>query len=141
MDYSNLTLFSLMKAKMDVLSARQSVLAENIANADTPGYKTKDVIEPDFNALLRKSTTGTSPKLQVTTTSPNHIAPHSSASHFAVVNSSKTAETSPNGNNVSIEEEMSKVAANQAEYQKTINLYTKAMSMFKTALGNAGGGG
>lgn len=38
---------------MDVLSARQKVVASNIANADTPGYKTKDLnFQSDLQAAL-----------------------------------------------------------------------------------------
>ncbi len=50
-----------------------------------------------------------------------------------------TYETSPTGNNVVIEEEMAKIAENQAEYQKVVSLYGKTISMFKNALGSNGG--
>src|SRR6266545_3987966 len=43
---------------MDVLSARQRLVASNIANADTPGYHTRDL---DFQAELRKATQGSPP--------------------------------------------------------------------------------
>ena len=51
-----------------------------------------------------------------------------------------TDELNPNGNNVAIEEEMSKVAANQGEYAMALNLYSKTIAMFKTAIGNSSGG-
>ena len=38
---------------MDLLSARQKLVASNIANADTPGYKTKDIdFQSEFRSLL-----------------------------------------------------------------------------------------
>lgn len=43
---------------MDLLSARQKLVASNIANADTPGYRTQDI---DFNAELRNAWGGGEP--------------------------------------------------------------------------------
>jgi len=43
---------------MDLLSARQKIVASNIANADTPGYKTKDI---DFQAEFRSAMSGHAP--------------------------------------------------------------------------------
>jgi len=43
---------------LDLLSARQKVVASNIANADTPGYKTKDI---DFQSEFRSVLGGASP--------------------------------------------------------------------------------
>ena len=135
MDYSNITLFNIMKSKLETLSERQSVLAQNIANADTPGYKAKDVVEPDFKALLRAGSA--SQTLRMTTTNPNHIGFGGATSgSVAVIKTQNASETNPNGNNVVIEDEMAKIAANQADYQKVLNLYSKAVSMFKTAIGN-----
>ena len=137
MDYSNLTLFSLVKAKLDYLSQRQAVLAENIANADTPGYKAKDVTKPDFGKLVDADQ-----QLRMAATNPMHItggAPSTGA--YQVIDRSATQELNPNGNNVSVEEEMAKAGQNQMEYQKVLDLYGKAIAMFKTAVGSAGSGG
>ena len=140
-DYSNITLFSIMKTKLAVLSERQSVLAQNIANASTPGYKAKDVTEPDFKALLTHSGTGGATRLQPSLTHAGHISGHAATAGFSVVKRQNTSETNPNGNNVVIEDEMSKIAATQAEYQQTINMYGKMITMFKTAIGNPNSGG
>ncbi|MDE3017155.1 MAG: flagellar basal body rod protein FlgB [Pseudomonadota bacterium] len=138
MDFSNLSLFGVMKAKMNYLSERQGVLAENIANADTPGYKAKDVTAPDFKKLVGAA----SQQLQMTMTNPMDMkgtAPSMGA--YAVVERGATDELNPNGNNVAIEEEMAKAGKNQMEYQKVLDLYGKAIAMFKTAIGSAGTGG
>jgi flagellar basal-body rod protein FlgB len=134
-DFSNLTLFSVMKAKLDYMSERQSVLAQNIANADTPGYRAKDVAAPDFATMAKQMSNPTAQKLPMIVTSPNHITPKTQGSGFTAERSKMTDELNPNGNNVVIEEEMMKVGENQAEYQKVLNLYGKTISMFKTALG------
>ena len=140
MDFSSITLFNIMKTKLEFLSERQTLLAQNVANADTPGYKARDAVEPDFKQMVTDASRGTAQKLPMTVTSPNHMTSSASAMVFKMMPSKSTGEMNPNGNNVVIEEQMSKIAANQADYQKVLNLYGKAISMFKTAIGNTSGG-
>lgn len=140
MDYSSLPLFNVMKSTMGYMSERQSVLAQNVANADTPKYRAKDVVKPDFKKLASTINGGGTQKLHMALTSPMHMGQSSGAiSAFKVEKRHTTDELNPDGNNVAIEEEMSKVAANQADYQKVLNLYGKTISLFKTAIGNTGG--
>lgn len=140
MDFSAIPLFNIMKTKLGYLSARQSVLAQNVANADTPDYKAQDLTAPDFGRMVRDSNPVRN--LQMKTTNPRHITGRSSTgSAYKVTERDKTAELNPNGNNVVIEEEMAKIGENQAEYAKVLNLYAKAVAMFKSAIGNPGGGG
>lgn len=138
MDFAGLPLVQAMKAKLTYTSARAGVLAQNIANADTPGYRAQDVAAPDFKKVLA-NTPGK--KLQMARTSAGHVAPNMGGMSFATYNRDSTYELSPTGNNVAVEEEMQRVAMNQGEYQRTLNLYRKTLTMFKTALGGQGGGG
>ena len=144
MDFAAIPLFNIMKSKLEVLSERQSVLAQNIANADTPGYKAKDIQEPDFKKMLGSSNGGSAQNLPQTLamaiTNPNHIAATQAAGNYQVIKTKITGEQTPDGNNVVVEDEVAKMATNQAEYQKVLNLYSKAMSMFRTAIGNSSGG-
>lgn len=136
MNFENIPLFSVMKSKMGYMSERQSVLAQNIANADTPGYQALDVEAPNFKKSLMHS----SQQLQMRATDSKHFSgAKTSASATRIIHRDSTYERNPSGNNVAIEEEMSKVAANQAEYQKVLNLYRKSVDMFKTAIGKTNG--
>lgn len=139
MDFNTIPLFGLMKTKLDYASERQSVLAENVANADTPNYRAKDVTPPDFHAMVAHAGGAQAQKLQMVTTNPKDISSNGAQGNFKTEERKTTYELNPDGNNVSIDEEMMKVAQNQAEYTKTINLYHKMMSLFKVALGNSGG--
>ena len=140
MDYSSITLFGLMKSKLAYLSQRQAVIAQNIANASTPGYKTRDTVEPDFKKMMQDSSKGSAQKLQLAVTIGNHIAGIGSANQVArTMQVKNTGDTAPNGNNVVIEEEMAKMSMNQADYQKVIGMYGKMITMFKTAIGSASG--
>lgn len=134
MDFSNIPLFSVMRGKMGYISERQGVLAQNVANADTPGYQAKDVAIPDFKKMV--ADTGA---LRMGTTSVKHLSGPAASTHFAIINRVSTYERNPTENNVSIEEEMSKIAENQAEYQKVLNLYRKTLDMFKIAIGKPNG--
>lgn len=137
MNYTNLPLFTAMKAKLSYTSERQGVLAQNIANVDTPGYRARDVVPPDFKDVLSRAPGS---RLAMTMTSGQHLASGAgSASGHRIVTRASTYEQSPVGNNVSIEEEMMRVSQNQSEYQRTINLYRKTIALFKTALGSGGG--
>jgi flagellar basal-body rod protein FlgB len=125
-----------MKSKLNYLSERQVALAQNIANADTPEYKAMDVVSPDF-AKMVKGGPGGSGNLKMTVTSPAHIAKGlGETGEFRMEKRKSTDELNFNGNNVAIEDEMSKAAATQADYQKVISMYGKWITMFKTAIGN-----
>lgn len=134
MDFSSIPLFNIMKTKLNYLSERQGILAQNIANADTPGYKAKDLSAPDFSKLVSQAGQPVQ-NLRMASTNAKHMTGNGATGSYKIINRGKTDELNPDGNNVSVEDEMSKVAANQADYMKTLNLYTKAISMFKSAIG------
>jgi len=131
MDTSSLNLFSVMKQKLRYMGERQKVLSQNIANANTPGYKIKDV-KMDFDKLLARE----SSSIGVKTTHPNHIGPRRSASSagFKVVEV-QSSEVTPTGNNVVIEDELMKMQRNSLDYRMTTELYRKMTGLIKTALG------
>jgi len=65
MDLNGIPLFSLISGRMSWLSARQSVLAENVANGDTPNYAARDIKPLDFQTILAGQGMG-STKLAIT---------------------------------------------------------------------------
>lgn len=136
MDFGSIPLFSVMKSKLAYMSERQSVLAQNIANADTPGYQAMDIKTPNFKKMVAIAGS----QMQLKTTNEKHFSGLGGSSHNSnVIKRDSTYERNPNGNNVTIEEEMAKVAENQAEYQKVLNIYRKSVDMFKTAIGKNNG--
>ncbi|NBX04350.1 MAG: flagellar basal body rod protein FlgB [Alphaproteobacteria bacterium] len=140
MDITNLALFQVMKAKMGYLSQRQAILAQNVANADTPGYRARDVEAPDFKKLAMSYGGSGSNNLAMARTSRGHIvAPLMSTGQFADIKRRNTDELNPNDNNVSTEEEMAKIAENQAEYNKVTSLYSKTIALLTTAVGRPSG--
>ena len=138
MDFSKLPLFTAMTRRMTWLGQRQQVLAQNIANADTPGYGAQDLKEPSFNDLLRgSSTTGAGgAKLIMASTQPGHIGGANPAK--PTVEKSADSEKKTSGNTVVLEDQMMKVSKTAMDFQLTTNLYRKHLGMIKTALGRGG---
>ncbi len=117
--------FKAMGQKMAWLAERQKVLAQNIANVDTPKYRPQDVEAADF----RSSVSSSAGRMAVT--QPGHIQPSSGGS-------SGTAKVVAKGKAVILEEQMAKVSETAMDYQLMTNLYRKHMGMLKTSLGRGG---
>lgn len=131
MDLTRIPLFEMLTRRMSWLNERQKVLAQNIANADTPNYQAKDLAPLDFADMARAAGN----RLKLKTTSGRHLAaglsPGGSAKAFEI----KGTVTSPSGNGVIIEDELMKVSETQAEFELITRLYRKHMGMLRTALG------
>lgn len=130
MGLSNISIFQALSEKMRWHQARQGVLAQNIANADTPGYTQNDLTPFSFDDPMRSSAT-----VSMTTTSPTHFAVSSSGADGFGTRSSAGYEITPSGNAVSLEDEMMKVTTNDIDYQTVTALYTRSIRLIKTALG------
>lgn len=131
MDLNDIPIFGALQKRMTWLNRRQRVLAQNIANADTPGYKPRDLQDMSFKDLLRKG----QPSPGVRTTQPGHIAVEARGSGSIKERDDEVDQTTPTGNAVNLEEQMMKSALNQADYELTLNLYRKQIGMLRTALG------
>src|SRR5215475_2587688 len=130
MDLQDLPLLTQLRQRMTWLNQRQDVLSQNVANADTPRFVARDLKELDFEQLM-----GAQSGTQMTTTNARHIAISSAHAGKFEDHETPDQEASPNGNAVSLEVEMIKVADTQAQYQAAANLYAKAITMMKTAIG------
>jgi flagellar basal-body rod protein FlgB len=131
MPISDLPIFSMLRTRMNWHQERQRLLAENVANADTPGYRPRDLAPLDFGRQVQQ----VSGQLQLALTSPAHLAGGGAAgSGFAAERSGKY-DVRPTGNSVNLEDEMIKVAANQMDHQAAISLYSRSMGLLKTAIG------
>jgi len=136
MDLNSLPLFSALTRKMSWLTARQAVLAENVANVDTPGFKASDLRPLDFSAELKSVAAGNSsfPQLTPTITSPLDIAASTPPDAFATVQDNNTDDREINGNSVSVEDQMMQVSETASDYQLMSNLYKKQVGMMTEAL-------
>ena len=131
MPISDIPIFGMLRTRMAWHQARQEVLADNVANADTPKFKPRDLVPPD----LGRSAPAAGP-VALVRTDPMHLsAAWAGGSQFASQNGGY--ETRPAGNSVNLEDEMMKVAASQMDYQLVTTLYSRGLGLIKTALGKA----
>jgi flagellar basal-body rod protein FlgB len=94
---------------MDLLSARQKLVASNMANIDTPGYKTKDI---DFQFEYMSLTPGASPNVK-------------DVAGLAVKN---------DGNNVSLDREARLLSENAMRFNLAANLIQKQVTLVRSAI-------
>jgi flagellar basal-body rod protein FlgB len=132
MDMPEMPLLSLLRERMTWLHQRQDVLSQNVANADTPGYVARDLKAQDFSNILSGETSRSN---AMRATDPRHIA-ISSSSNAQLSEETAPEQSNPNGDAVSLEQEMIKVSETQAQFQAAANLYAKALTMMKTAIGH-----
>ncbi len=127
MDANHIGVFDLAEQRLAWANQRQSVLAENIANVNTPGYKPHD-LQPFAATLAHAQST------EPARTQPNHLA-------------GATAPTAPNevvdrthmhsadGNAVSLDEQLVKLADTETAHSLVTSIYKAYLGMFNTALG------
>ncbi len=132
MEITDLPLFSMLKQRMTWLNQRQDLLSQNVANSDTPHYVARDLKPLEFDQMLGgPGRTGTS----MMTTNARHIALSTARAGKFEDHETPDQAFNPNGNAVALEVEMIKVSDTQAQFQAAANLYAKAMTMMKTAIG------
>ena len=105
---------------------RQSLIAENIANADTPGYKAKDI--QDFQASVSRSFT-------LRASRPGHLNAGSTLNLSEVSMVTSPGARSPNGNNVSLEDQMVRSADLKQQHDLALGVYRKSMTILRATLG------
>jgi flagellar basal-body rod protein FlgB len=120
---------ALAESRLRWADRRQQVLAQNIANADTPGFRPGD-LRPFAQALTRASA-------GLVRTDPRHLPPaHSNGGQ--VVQDRRAAERAPNGNAVALDEQALKVAETDSAHALAMGLHRRYLGLFRTALGRQG---
>ena len=134
MDMDKLTLFSAVKSRLSWLTQRQEVLSQNVANADTPRYRATDLKPFQFKEILRQE------KIQLNmdvTSAAHQPGRRKRIRDFAEERVRQPFETSPNGNNVIIEEQMAKVNETHTKHRLVTQLYKKHLGMITMAVRGA----
>ena len=124
MDINVLSLASALAAHA---SARQRLISENVANADTPGYRARDIA--DFAATLDSQ-----PAFQARTTRPGHLAFGADARGFDPREQTVLGAETPNGNTVSLEDQMMRAASVRQEHDMALGVYAKSLEILRTAV-------
>ena len=107
--------------------ARQAQIAKNIANADTPGYRARDLVE--FSKTYQQSGNGT----ELRTTRSGHVSANPSRARFETFDLG--GEASLNGNTVAIEREMARSTDAKSSHDLALSVYKSSLDILRTSLG------
>ena len=108
-------------------SARQEVIAENVAHADTPGYRARDIA--DFAAVLDSG-----PAFAARMTRPGHMDFGADPHGFEPREVAAFGAETPNGNSVSLEDQMMRAAEVRQEHDLALGVYAKTLEILRTAV-------
>lgn len=130
MDIGQIPLFAMLRGKLGYLSETQRLIAQNVANAETPGYRPSDMKPFNFQAMVEAGQSG----VTMTATQPGHIAPTSaSGSARFKAKRGQDSETTLDGNSVVLEEEMLKMSDARINYDAAIGFYQKSLNLLRLA--------
>ena len=145
MEPGDIPLLAMLKGRLGYLSDRQRLIAENVANADTPGYKARDLKDFSFQAHVQAasgSTPGASsvaatPAGVMAVTQPGHMQPKNAPLGAKPVKA-LDSEVTLDGNGVVLEDEMVKLTQARMDYDAAIGFYQKSIGLLKMAIRKPG---
>jgi len=124
---------SVLSKTLDGMQLRQKVIANNIANVDTPGYKRKDV---DFKSQLKSALDEKDLKLNKTNT--KHLSTNANLNQISSkIKVENNTSMRKDKNNVDIDYEMTALAKNQLEYQATTKLLSTKFKKLNSVINKA----
>jgi flagellar basal-body rod protein FlgB len=140
MELGDIPLFAMLKSRLGYLSDRQRVIAENVANANTPGYKARDLKAFSFQAHVQAASgaVAATPAGVMAVTQPGHMQPKGVGSSGVKAVKAADSEVTLDGNGVVLEDEMVKLTQARMDYDAAIGFYQQSLSMLKMAVRKPG---
>jgi flagellar basal-body rod protein FlgB len=129
MTLDDVPLFATLKSRLNYLADRQQVIAQNVANTDTPGFTPSD-LKP---FTVPGDSTMNLPPVTPVMTSPMHMAGTQARPMTAKPVASPDSETTLDGNSVVLEEEMMRMSQARMDYNTAVSFYQQSMAMIQTA--------
>ena len=130
MRLDNIPLFDAIRGRLGWLEERQRVIAQNVANADTPGFAARDLRAPDdFAHAMMQQSQGVG--MMRTSTAHMAIQPQRAVNYASMT--APDSETTLDGNSVVVEEQMLRMAESRMAHDAAIGFYQKSLSMLRLA--------
>ena len=130
MRLDNIPLFDAIRGRLGWLEERQRVIAQNVANADTPGFAARDLRAPDdFAHAMMQQSQGVG--MMRTSTAHMAIQPQRAVNYASMT--SPDSETTLDGNSVVVEEQMLRMAESRMAHDAAIGFYQKSLNMLPMA--------
>jgi flagellar basal-body rod protein FlgB len=137
----DIPLFGMLKSRLGYLADRQKLVAQNVANADTPGYQPRDLKAYSFQASLMNQTAGEPYRggtvaptsgVRMMATSTAHQGPSNAPSAWRATTGADS-ETTLDGNSVTLEDQMLKMTDARMNYDAAVTFYQKSLSLLRMA--------
>jgi flagellar basal-body rod protein FlgB len=120
---------ALAELRLRWLERRQTVLAQNVANADTPGYVARDV--SPFGATLASSQV-------LAMTDPRHVRGVGAVGDARALRERRSQDIAPNGNTVSLDEQAIRIADTDQAHALAMTLHRRWISLVRSTLSSRG---
>jgi flagellar basal-body rod protein FlgB len=138
MTLDDMPIFAMLKNRLGYLSDRQKLIAQNVANADTPGYAPKDLKPFTVARQGGLAQAGVAPVAMAMTSPMQLAAPFTPPSPAAKPVVTPDSETTLNGNSVVLEEEMMKMSQARSDYDAAVSFYQKSLELIQMAVKRPG---
>lgn len=125
--FDKLDIMRMSQAMTSHASTRQATIAQNIANSDTPGYKSQDVAP--FAETYSSQTVET-----LRATRDGHLGARSSTFQPSFISGEVKGALSPNGNSVSLETELMRASQTRHEFDTAISIYKSSLNILRTSI-------
>ena len=123
-----------VRSALDYHVSRHNVLSSNVANAETPGFRPQELLREPERAAFAASL-----PLDVTSTAHVGGGPGEGERDYDV-REDRTAQPGANGNSVSLEHEMAKLAANDIRFEGAVKIVSHQLGMLRYAANDGSGG-
>jgi flagellar basal-body rod protein FlgB len=147
MTLNDIPLFAMLKGKMAYTNQRQTLIAQNVANADTPGYVPRDMKPMNFDQALKGAQSSSA--LTAVRTNAGHLQLISNTQLTSNTiagadpgadgdQASEDSEVRLDGNHVVLEDQMMKLTQAKMDYDAAVGFYQQSMQMLTTAIKKPG---
>jgi flagellar basal-body rod protein FlgB len=140
MSFADIPLLSMLKSKMHYVTQRQTLLAQNVANADTPGYAPRDMKPFTFAQAMQRTQSANG--LHVTRTNAAHLSSDASVASGPVgggdTQDAADSEERLDGNHVVLEDQMMKLTQAKMDYDTAVGFYQQSLQLLQTAIKKPG---
>jgi len=136
MAITDIPILSMLRTRMQWAQERQRVLAENVANSDSPRFRPRDLVPPKFETPAQGANAPLT-SVALLRTESGHLPGIGQDGTPFRAKGEGNYEVRPTGNSVNLEQEMMKVASNQMDYETVTSLYTRSLALIKLAIGKA----
>ena len=142
MDLDKIPLLAVIKSRMGYVNQRQRLIAENVANANTPNYAPHDLKNFTFAAALKAQSgaaMGMAPVATAVTTAGHMEGKEHGPTGPWKPEDAPDSEARLDGNQVVLEDEMMKMTTSKLDYDTAVSFYQQSLGLLKMSIRRPGG--